>query len=56
MFPEKPMEPLTHKEWKKDNRSKFCHICLKEFVFDPKVRDHCHYTESTETQLIEVAT
>ena len=45
MFPEKPMEPLTDKQWKEYNITKKCHICLKPVnLKDPKVRDHCHYT------------
>ena len=45
MFPEKPMKPLTSKQWRKFNRAKKCHICFKEFEPDnSKVRDHCHYT------------
>ena len=47
MFPEKPMDPLTDKQWKKYNKAKVCHIFLKPINFmskDPKVRDHCHYT------------
>ena len=45
MFPEKPMDPLTNRQWKSDKRASKCHICFKPFNFkDPKVRDHCHYT------------
>ena len=45
MFLEKPMDPLTKKQWKKYKRSTKCHICYKPFTLrDPKVRDHCHYT------------
>ena len=45
MFPEKPMDPLTKKQWKKYKRSTKCHICDKPFTLrDHKVRDHCHYT------------
>ena len=47
MFPEKPMDPLMDKQWKKYNEAKGCPICLKPINFmskDPKVRDHCHYT------------
>ena len=48
MFPEKPMEQLTHKQLKKHDKASRCHICLKQFVDDskkgPKVRDHFHYT------------
>ena len=47
MFPEKPMDPLTPKQWKKYNKASRCHICFKEFGDSkkgPKVRDHCHYT------------
>ena len=45
MFPEKPMRPLTHEQWRDHNRATTCHICLKGFKEgDPKVRDHCHYT------------
>ena len=44
MFPEKPMDPLMDKEWKKYLRSIRCHICFKRFNSkDPKLRDHCHY-------------
>ena len=47
MFPEKPMNCLTHEEWREFNRARKCHICFKEFKEDnPKVRDHCHYTGS----------
>ena len=46
MFPELPMDPLTKKQWKKYKRSTKCHICYKPFTLkDPKVRDHCHYTD-----------
>ena len=45
MFPEKPMGPLTSKEWNRYNRVTECHICIKSFEeLYPKVRDHCHYT------------
>ena len=45
MFPEKPMEPLTSKEWHGYNRATKCHICFKPFEeINPKVRYHCHYT------------
>ena len=45
MFPEKPMEPLTSKEWKGYNLATKCHICFKHFKeINPQVRDHCHYT------------
>ena len=47
MFPEKPMDPLTKKQWKKYKKARRCHICFKPFVDSkkgPKVRDHCHYT------------
>ena len=45
MFPEKPMDPLTNRQWKSYKRSRECHICYKPFNgFDPKVGDHCHYT------------
>ena len=45
MFPEKPMDPLTDKEWKRYKCSTKCHICFKDFHSkDPNVRDHCHYT------------
>ena len=45
MFSEKPMKPLTKKEWKEFNKATKCHICLKEFQeLNPKVGDHCHYT------------
>ena len=45
MFPEKPMDSLTPKQWKPYKRASKCHICFKSFNSkDPKVRDHCHYT------------
>ena len=45
MFPEKPMNPLINKQWKRYQRVSECHICYKTFNYkDPKVRDHCHYT------------
>ena len=45
MFPEVTMDPLTNKQWKSYKRSSKCHICYNLFKgFDPKVRDHCHYT------------
>ena len=45
MFPEKPMDPLTKKQWKKYEQSTKCHICYKPFTeTNLKVRDHCHYT------------
>ena len=45
MFPEKPMDPLTKKQWKKYKKSTICHICYKPFTpMNRKVRDHCHYT------------
>ena len=44
-FPEKPMDPLTPKQWKSYKRASRCHICYKLFEGkNPKVRDHCHYT------------
>ena len=47
MFPEKPMDPLTKKQWKKYNKMSRCHICFKQFGDSkkgPKVHDHYHYT------------
>ena len=45
MFPEKPMDPLTKKQWKRYKRSSIHHICFKPSNSkEPKVRDHCHYT------------
>ena len=45
MFPEKPMDPLTKKQWKRYERASRCHICFKTFNNkDPKVGDHCHYS------------
>ena len=45
MFPEKPMDRLTKKQWKRYKRASRCHICFEPFDSkDPKVRDHCHYT------------
>ena len=47
MFPEKPMDLLTPKQWKKYNKASRCHICFKRFGDSkkgPKVCDHCHYT------------
>ena len=45
LFPQKPIDKLTKKEWKSFNDSKTCHICLKDFNdLGDKVRDHCHYT------------
>ena len=44
-FPEKPMDPLTKKQWKKYKKATKCHICYKPFTqTNQKVRDHCHYT------------
>ena len=46
MFPEKPMDPSTKAEVKLHRRMKECHIYYKKCTRkDPKVRDHCHYTE-----------
>ena len=45
MFLEKPMDPLTNRQWKSYKRASKCHICYKPFNFkDSKVRGHCHYT------------
>ena len=45
MFPKKPMDLLTNRQWKLYKRMSKCHICFKPFnPKDPKVRDHCHYT------------
>ena len=45
MFPEKPMDPLTEKEWRRYRHSTKCHICYKSFTpKNPKIRDHCNYT------------
>ena len=42
-FPEKPMEPLTKKQWKDYKCVSSCHICFKPFrEGNRKVRDHCH--------------
>ena len=44
-FPEKPMEPLTKKQWKDYKHASSCHICFKPFKEgNRKVRDHCHYS------------
>ena len=43
MFPEKPMDPLTNRQWKSYKKARECHICYKPVNSrDPK--DHCHYT------------
>ena len=45
MFPERPMDCLTHEECREFNKATKCHICFKEFQeLDSKVRDRCHYT------------
>ena len=45
MFPEKPMNHVTHEEWREFNKATKCHICFKEFQeLNPKVGDHCLYT------------
>ena len=45
MFPEKPMIPLTPKQWMGYTKSSECHICLKPITEkDIKLRDHGHYT------------
>ena len=45
MFPEKPMDTLTKKQWKKYKKATKCHICYKPFAqTNLKVRDHRHYT------------
>ena len=45
MFSEKPIDPLTKKQWKRYKKASRCNICFKPFNSkDPKVRDHCHYT------------
>ena len=45
MFPEKPINPFTKKQWEKYKKVSRCHICFKPFhPKNPKVRDHCHYT------------
>ena len=45
MFPEKPMDPLTNKQWARYKKLNKSHISYKPFNSkDPKVRDHCHYT------------
>ena len=45
MFPEKPIDSLTPKQWKRYEKASRCHICFEPFNSkDPKVRDHCHYT------------
>ena len=44
-FPEKPMEPLTKKQWKDHKKVSSCHICFKPFrEGNRKVRDHCYYS------------
>ena len=44
-FLEKPMEPLTNKQWKRYKRASKCHVCYKLFEEqNPKVRDQQHYT------------
>ena len=37
MFPEKPMDPLTPKQWKKYHNASRCHICFKQFGDSKKV-------------------
>ena len=45
MFPEKPLDPLTNRQWKSYKKARECHICYKPFDgFDLEVRDHCHHT------------
>ena len=31
MFPEKPMDPLTKKQWKRYEKASRCHVCFKPF-------------------------
>ena len=50
-FPEKPMEPLTKKQWKKYKKASRCHICFKAFTEDnPKVEIIAIIAVSTEEQ------
>ena len=47
VFPEKPIDPSTNRQWKSYKKARECHICYKPFKSkDPKVYviDHCHYT------------
>ena len=45
IFPEKPMDPLTPRQWRSYKKSSKCHICYKPVNSkDPEVRDHCRYT------------
>ena len=45
MFHEKPMTPLSIKQWMRYEKSTIRHICYKSFnEKNRKVRDHCHYT------------
>ena len=41
----KEMIPLTDEEKESYENQQICHICIKEFSTDNKVRDHCRYTE-----------
>ena len=42
---EKPMDPLTKKQWNRYKHSTICHICFKPLNSkEAKVRGHCHYT------------
>ena len=44
-FPEKPMYPLTPKQWKSYKKASKCHICYKPFEEqNPNVKDHYRYT------------
>ena len=36
MFTEKPMDPLTNRQWTRYKRASRCHICFKPF----NVKDH----------------
>ena len=46
-LPQQSMIELTDVLKREHEATKNCHICLKEFINNPKnkkVRDHCHYT------------
>ena len=45
MFPEKPMDPLTNRQWKGIRKQESVTFVTNRFNgFNPKLRDHCHYT------------
>ncbi|KAL5267281.1 hypothetical protein ACHWQZ_G004350 [Mnemiopsis leidyi] len=51
IWAEEAMIPLTSAQLQSFNSARTCYLCHQPFAAEKRVKDHCHYTRSTEKRL-----